>query len=418
MGAPPRLSFPPAGNAVFRILPPMMFTTLFTDLPLGPWGLTILSATLAAFLAWVGVKLGAVIVRRATAHSRPATLVAEAAHRPVGFALPLLALQVVLRNAPDDLARIGAVRQALTIVLIAAITWLLMRLVRATGEAIVMSQPMNVADNLVARRINTQTRFVARLVTSVVALVGFALALMTIPDVRQIGASLLASAGLAGIAAGFAARPLLGNLIAGLQIAFTQPIRLDDVVIVEGEWGRIEEITSTYVVVNIWDERRLVVPLQWWIEHPFQNWTRTSASLLGTVFLWVDYRMPLQPLRELLQRVCENSSLWDGRVCLIQVTDFSERAMQLRCLVSTADSGKGWDLRCLVREEMMVLMQRDYPAYLPRIRNEVESLRREDPRSGTPEDTHRPPVPEQRSPTPENQPVGVVLDAGGPGVER
>src|SRR5690606_30449833 len=233
-------------------------------------------------------------------------------------------------------------------------------------------RPVDVADNLTARRVQTQTRVITRLVMGFIALVGVALILMTFPSIRQLGTSLLASAGLAGIAAGFAARPILGNLLAGLQIAFSQPIRLDDVVIVEGEWGRVEEITGTYVVVRIWDQRRLVVPLQWWIEHPFQNWTRHSADLLGTVFLWMDYRMPLAPLREALQRVCEGSPLWDGRVCLVQVTDFSERAMQLRCLVSTTDSGKGWDLRCLVREELMSVMQRDYPAYLPQLRAQLD----------------------------------------------
>lgn len=384
-----------------------------TQLPIGPWGLTIISCLIAAGAAWICAKIGAAVLSRATAHAPPPRVVVEAARRPAGFVLPQLALQMVLRNAPDDLFRIGLARQAATILLIAATTWLLMRIVRASGEAIILSQPVDVVDNLAARRIHTQTRFLARLLTSVIGLLGCGMALMTIPDVRQIGASLLASAGLAGIAAGFAARPVLGNLIAGLQIAFTQPIRLDDVVIVEGEWGRVEEITSTYVVVKLWDERRLVVPLQWWIEHPFQNWTRTSSGLLGTVFLWVDYRMPLQPVRELLKRVCENSSLWDRRVCLVQVTDFSERSMQLRCLVSSSDSGKAWDLRCLVREELMAMMQRDHADYLPRMRAEVETTARSTPRTGPPSgaEMQRPPSPEQRSPTPDHsdplRPAGV-----------
>jgi hypothetical protein len=166
--------------------------------------------------------------------------------------------------------------------------------------------------------------------------IGFALALLTFPEVRSVGAGLLASAGVVGIVAGIAAKPIFGNLLAGLQIALTQPIRLDDVVIVEGEWGRIEEIGRTFVVVAIWDQRRLVVPLQYFIEKPFQNWTRTSANLLGTAFLWVDYGMPLAPLRAELERICRSAREWDGRVCLIQVTDASERAMQLRVLVSAA----------------------------------------------------------------------------------
>jgi small-conductance mechanosensitive channel len=357
--------------------------------------LTLVSAVIAMVAAWLVFQTGAAVVRRAVARSPSASLVTQSARRPAAYVLPLLALQFVLRAAPDDLSGIGLARQFTTIVLIAAVTWLVVRIVQSCGDAVILSRPIeNISDNLMARRIQTQTKVVTRMVTGMVVLIGVALALMTIPDVRQIGTSLLASAGVAGIAAGLAARPVLGNLIAGLQIAFSQPIRLDDVVIVEGEWGRIEEITSTYVVVRIWDERRLVVPLQYWIEKPFQNWTRSSAQLLGTVFLWVDYRMPLQPIRDALKRVCEGSPLWDGRVCLVQVTDFSEKSMQLRCLVSTADSGKGWDLRCLVREELMSMMQKDYPEYLPRLRAEV------DPPSGT---AHRPPAPEQRSPTPEHE---------------
>jgi hypothetical protein len=162
----------------------------------------------------------------------------------------------------------------------------------------------------------------------------------------------------------------LGNLIAGLQIALAQPIRLDDVVIIEGEWGRIEEITGTYVVVRIWDERRLVVPLNYFIENPFQNWTRTTSQLIGSVFLWLDYRMPLEPLRAELQRLCKQAPQWDGRVCVLQVTDANEQAMQLRVLVSTVDSGTGWDLRCFVREGLIAFVQAHYPQHLPLRRTE------------------------------------------------
>lgn len=378
------------------------------DLNLSPWALTLVSAAIAVAVACLLFYVGAAVLKRGTAHSRPAAAVTQAARKPASVLLPLLALQFVLRGAPDDLAHIALVRQAATILLIATATWLLMRMARGFGQAIVLSHSVEVSDNLMARRIQTQTQVVTRLAVSAIGLIGFSLALMTIPDVRQIGTSLLASAGVVGIAAGLAARPVLGNLMAGLQIAFSQPIRLDDVVIVEGEWGRIEEINSTYVVVKIWDERRMIVPLQWWIEHPFQNWTRSSADILGTVMLWVDYRMPLKPLRDAMQALCENSPLWDRRVCLIQVTDFSEKAMQLRCLISSADSGKAWDLRCLIREELMLLMQRDYPDFLPRVRNEIDP-----PLAGTTHaeasDTHgQPPAPEQRSPTPEHEQAGAT----------
>ncbi len=373
------------------------------ELNLSPWPLTLLSATVAMALAWLIYFSGAAIVKRGTAHSKPASAVAQAARKPASIVLPLLALQFVLRGAPDDIAHIALVRQATTIVLIASLTWLLMRMARGFGQAIVMAHQTDASDNLMARRIQTQTQVVTRLAVSSIGLIGFSLALMTIPDVRQIGMSLLASAGVIGIAAGLAARPVLGNLMAGLQIAFSQPIRLDDVVIVEGEWGRIEEINSTYVVVKIWDERRLIVPLQWWIEHPFQNWTRNNANILGTVFMWVDYRMPLQPLRDALQALCEQSPLWDGRVCLIQVTDFSEKAMQLRCLISSADSGKAWDLRCLIREELMKVMQRDYADYLPRARAEIDNPLPSTAQADADDTWARPPSPQPRSPTPEHE---------------
>jgi small-conductance mechanosensitive channel len=233
--------------------------------------------------------------------------------------------------------------------------------------------PIDAADNLHARRIRTQTRVLARTLATLIGVIGFALALLTFPEVRSVGAGLLASAGVIGIVAGIAAKPIFGNLLAGLQIALTQPIRLDDVVIVEGEWGRIEEIGRTFVVVAIWDQRRLVLPLQYFIEKPFQNWTRTSAEILGTAFLWVDYGMPLAPLRAELERICRAAREWDGRVCLIKVTDASERAMQLRVLVSAAYAGKAWDLRCLVREALVAYMQCAWPQFLPRVRAEIAS---------------------------------------------
>lgn len=197
---------------------------------------------------------------------------------------------------------------------------------------------------------------------------------MSFPAVRQVGTSLLASAGLAGLAAGFAAKPVLGNLIAGLQIAISQPIRLDDVVIVEGEWGRIEEITGSYVVVKIWDERRLVVPLTYFIEKPFQNWTRSTSSLIGSVFLWVDYSLPLDVLREQVKQICEEiPHLWDGRVCVLQVTDTSEKSMQLRILLSSLDSSRSWDARCHVRERLITFINHEYPQCLPQLRAELQT---------------------------------------------
>lgn len=372
---------------------------------LSPWVGIAVAAVVGVLLAWIVYRVIDKVVQRLAPRTRFVGPVTTAARRPAAWFLPLLVLNVVVQNAPDDLKGITSLRQALTVAVIGVATWLLVRIVSGLGDAVVALKPIDVEDNLMARRLATQTKVVTRTVMSLITLIGVAMALMTFPSVRQIGAGLLASAGVAGIAAGLAARPILGNLLAGLQIAFTQPIRLDDVVIVEGEWGRVEEITGTYVVVKIWDERRLIVPLQWWIEHPFQNWTRSSAQIMGTVMLWVDYRMPIQPLREAVEGVVKGSPLWDGRVCVVQVTEFTERTMQVRVLISASDSGKAFDLRCLIREQVMALLQRDYPDFLPRDRIEVDSLSAAQERA--PELPSPPPVPEQRSPTPELEHPGV-----------
>jgi small-conductance mechanosensitive channel len=197
---------------------------------------------------------------------------------------------------------------------------------------------------------------------------------MTFEKVRQLGAGILASAGIAGIIVGLAAQKSLGTLLAGIQIAIAQPIRLDDVVIVEGEWGRIEEITLTFVVVRIWDQRRLVLPITYFLDKPFQNWTRVSAELLGTIFLYVDYTVPVEALRQELQRIVESDERWDRRVVGLVVTNVSERTVELRALISAADSGRAWDLRCHVREKLVEFVRDNYPQALPRLRAELSEL--------------------------------------------
>ena len=290
---------------------------------------------------------------------------------PLRLLLPMLAMKASLAAAPADFPWLLLWDHLILIAIIASTTWLAVNALIGVRDVIMLRYPADLADNLISRRIQTQTTVLMRTLSGVVILLGAATALMTFPEVRQVGASLLASAGIAGVIAGFAAKPLLGNLIAGLQIAMAQPIRIDDVVIVQGEWGRIEEITGAYVVVKIWDERRLIVPLQWFIENPFENWTRSDAHLIGSVFLWTDYRLPLEPLRQELKKICEAAPEWDRRVCLLQVTDTSERAMQLRALVSAGDSARAWDLRCRVREGLIAFLQREHAEALPRVRAEL-----------------------------------------------
>jgi small-conductance mechanosensitive channel len=352
---------------------------------LGPWAtrlavLAVLGAAalaVAAALAWG--------LRRLLRARGWKTGQRRAAWPPLALLFLCLALQTVLPRAGFADDTLELVRHVNGIGLIVAVAWTTLAALDLVERAVKARHAIDVADNLEARAIHTKIDIVTRSIAVLVVVVAVAAVLMTFPRVRQLGTSMLASAGIAGIAVGLAARPVLENLIAGLQIALTQPIRIDDVVIVEGEWGRIEEITSTYVVVRIWDERRLVVPLGRFIQQPFQNWTRTSAEILGTVFLHVDYTVPVDAVRAELKRVVEDADEWDGRVCVLQVTDATETTMQLRALVSAADSGKAWDLRVRVREQLIAWLQREHPDALPRTRVSLET--RDDAAGRSPTDS-------------------------------
>ncbi len=275
-----------------------------------------------------------------------------------------------------------ALAHVLLVALIGAIAWLAIALLYVIEDFLTLKFRIDIPDNLRARRIETQVRVLRRAAAVIVAVIGIGAVLMTFPAIRSLGAGLFASAGVAGLIVGMAAKPGLSSLLAGLQIVLTQPIRLDDVVVVEGEWGRIEDIQTTYVVVRIWDERRLILPLTYFIEKPFQNWTRSSANLLGTVFLHVDYSVPVDELREELHRILSSSPLWDRNVWNLQVTDATEHTVELRALMSSSDSNTSWDLRCLVREQMIKFLQQHYPDSLPRTRAELLDRRPQEPAGG------------------------------------
>ncbi|AOF95439.1 mechanosensitive ion channel family protein [Sphingobium sp. RAC03] len=251
--------------------------------------------------------------------------------------------------------------------------WLLFRLMRATRVMIERSVDINAEDNLKARQRHTRVRILYRVAQSVIAVLVIAMILMAIPGVRTIGVTLAASAGLVGLAVGAAAQPALKNLIAGIQMAFSEPIRLDDVVIVEGEWGRIEDITLTFVVVRIWDDRRMVVPVSYFLEKPFQNWTTKTSDLLGTVFLYVDPTADVARIREKLVEVTTANARWDKRVVLLQVTDHRADALELRCLLSARNAGVAFDLRCDVREAMLDFLRTEMPEALVRGRQRIEA---------------------------------------------
>lgn len=327
---------------------------------------------LALVIGGIGAWLILWIYHRLKGRDRRRARIGRVLGLPLATALPLLLLIPALQATPLQDPLLGNLQRVLHISLVACFIWLLVRGVSAIERAILRSNPIDVADNLEARRIQTQTRVLSRVIMGGIIVLGASLVLLQFDMVAKIGSALLASAGLIGLVAGIAAKPVFGNLIAGLQIAVTQPIRLDDVVIVEGEWGRVEEIGSSYVVVRIWDERRMVVPLTWFIENPFQNWTRRSADLLGTAFLWLDYRAPIAAIRAELERICQGQPLWDGRVCVTQVTETSERAIQVRLLVSARSSGDAFDLRCLVRERMLDFLAREHPQALPQLRARLQ----------------------------------------------
>ena len=260
-----------------------------------------------------------------------------------------------------------------SILFVIGVTWTLIIILKVSKKRYLMNYDLESDDNLQARKLYTQFNVLERIIIFLIILLAIGFSLMLFDGVRKIGMSLFASAGIAGIILGLAAQKVLGTILAGLQIAISQPIRLDDVLVVEGEWGWVEEITLTFVVVRIWDKRRLVLPTTYCIEKRFQNWTRTTAELLGTVFIYTDYSIPFGPLREELTRLLESSPLWDKKVNVLQVTDSKENYIEIRALMSSRNSPEGWDLRVYVREGLITFIQNNYPESLPKTRIKFEN---------------------------------------------
>ena len=341
------------------------------------WQTWLWSAALllgAILLALVAHRIIFAVARRVTRRSPNPLFVPllRYGENPAQLILLLLLLAAVLPVLPIPQAASQVAEHIAGLALIAGIGWLVIALVEVFDQLIAIRHSVDVRENLAARRIRTQVQMLRRVSITIIIIVTLAVMLMTFPAIRNIGESLLASAGLAALIAGFAARSTLTNLAAGIQIAFTQPIRLGDAVVVEGEWGWIEEINITYVVVRIWDLRRLVVPVSYFSEKPFQNWTRNTANLLGTVFLYTDYSLPVDTVRSELHRILESTKLWDGRVWGLQVTNATDRTMELRALMSAPDSSTAFDLRCYVREKLIFFLQQQFPQCLPKTRAEFK----------------------------------------------
>ena len=255
-----------------------------------------------------------------------------------------------------------------TLLIIFSVAWIATRLIKAGAYYLQNKLDVVSSDNLSARKRLTQIKVLIALSNSIIIVIAIAVGLLTFEKARTIGLSLLTSAGIIGIVVGFAAQKSLGLILAGIQIAFTQPIRLDDVVVVEGEWGRIEEITLTYVVVKIWDERRLILPVTWFLEKPFQNWTRTNSDITGSIFLYLDYSFPVEKIRKAIPGMLKGNKDWDGRIWNVQVTNSTEQYKEVRILISSADSSKNWDLKTELREKLIDFINEKYPDSFAKIR--------------------------------------------------
>ncbi|WP_026952405.1 mechanosensitive ion channel family protein [Algoriphagus mannitolivorans] len=255
--------------------------------------------------------------------------------------------------------------------LIIGFSWLIIVLIRGLLRNILKRYDINEEDNLASRKLHTQVSLLERVVVFVIILIAVGLILLSFESIRDVGIGIFASAGVAGIIIGLSAQKVVGTLLAGIQIAITQPFRIEDAVVVENEWGWIEEINLTYVVVRLWDKRRLVLPSTYFLEKPFQNWTRNNADIVGTVFLYIDYSIPFEELRKELTRVLESSDLWDKKVNVLQVTESKESSVEVRILVSAKNSPIAWDLRVYVREKMIEFIRKNYPDSLPRTRVKI-----------------------------------------------
>ncbi len=341
-------------------------------LPGGLWNLLIV-----AFAIIIGLLLRLILsalVKSVTKH-QDYSLIRSIIKRmavPVNIFLPLFILNLLkdeLRLRHSQLVVFDRFSQ---IFLTLSVAFILIAIVKIAEDYVVYKYDLKKPDNLRERKIRTQLQFVRRIVIGLIITLAFCFIFLSFDNLRRLGAGLLTGVGIGSIIIGFAAQKSLSNFLAGMQIAFTQPLRLDDVLVVEGEWGRVEEITLTYVVVTIWDQRRLILPINYFIEKPFQNWTRTGSEILSAAMVYLDYTIPVEEMRKEFLAFVQKQPLWDKRVAVLQVTDLKERTVELRCLISTNNAGQAFDLRCLVREHLLYFVQKNYPHSLPKTRVEWE----------------------------------------------
>lgn len=294
--------------------------------------------------------------------------------KPLNMLLPLFVFNIFIPVLKINDYLLAFLNKSVEIAFIIVFAYLFINLIRVLQDYIIYTYSINNDNNLKERKIITQLQFIRKFMIALIILLAVAAVLFSFDTMRKIGAGLITSVGIGGIIVGFAAQKSLGNLLAGFQIAFTQPIRIDDVLVVEGEWGRVEEITLTYVVLHIWDQRRLILPINYFIEKPFQNWTRTSSEILGTVFLYTDYSIPIDKLRIEFDRLLLETPLWDKKVKAMQVTDAKENTIEIRALMSAINSSNAFDLRCYIRENLVKYIQENSPESFPKLRTEIAEL--------------------------------------------
>ncbi len=335
-----------------------------------PQGVYLIPAIIVVFalLFYVGANsLFRKVIAVIRSSVRDVTIPLELMALPFRVLVSLVGLAILVRYVPVDSAIKDLLHHTLLILGIIGFSWFVMRLLMVLEQSVLKHYAAKVGENEAAKKIATPVHLARKILTVLCVLLAISGVLMTFDTVRQVGLSILASAGIAGVMLGFAAQKSLTTLIAGIQIAITQPISIGDVVVVENERGVVEEISLTYVVVQLWDQRRMIVPITWFIDRPFQNWTRTSSELLGTVYLHTDYTIPPETLRDELERIVSATPLWDKRVAKIQVTNTTEKSVEIRALVSAANSSDVWELRCFVREQLIAFLRLNYPGCLPKV---------------------------------------------------
>ncbi|MBC7830228.1 MAG: mechanosensitive ion channel family protein [Chitinophagaceae bacterium] len=347
------------------------------QIPSWAWNLIILGSSLL-----LGLLISALLALLARKKARETESISQYSFfqsmikrlgQPLNVFLPLFLLNALLSAMRMPPLMMSKISKAIEILLIINFAWILIRCIKVVQDYVIYRFDIKKADNLRERKIRTQLQFIRRIIMGLIVILTIAGILLSFSSLRKVGTGLVTGVGLSGVIVGFAAQRSIANLLAGFQIAFTQPIRIDDAIVAEGEWGTVEEITLTYVVMKLWDERRLVLPINYFIEKPFQNWTRISSELLGVVILFTDYTLPIDPLRAELTRLLNESKYWDGRVNTLQVTDATENTIQVRALMSARNSGDIFELRCYVRENLIKFINDNFAASLPKNRTIIEA---------------------------------------------